>query len=59
MMGEMSKDPKLLPKIPGDEITGEVAEVGSQVQGFEVQGFEASSLIPWSPRTILRTLGHR
>jgi len=36
MMGEMSKDPKLLPKIPGDEITGEVAEIGSQVQGFEV-----------------------
>jgi propanol-preferring alcohol dehydrogenase len=36
MMGEMSKDPKFLPKIPGDEITGEVAEIGSQVQGFDV-----------------------
>jgi len=36
MMGEMSRDPKLLPKIPGDEIAGEVAEIGSQVQDFKV-----------------------
>ncbi len=36
MMGEMSRDPKLLPKIPGDEIAGEVAEIGSQVQGLGV-----------------------
>jgi len=36
MMGEMSKDPKLLPRIPGDEIAGEVAEMGSEVQGFGV-----------------------
>jgi len=36
MMGEMSRDPKLLPKIPGDEIAGTVAEIGSQVQGFAV-----------------------
>jgi propanol-preferring alcohol dehydrogenase len=36
MMGEMSKDPKLLPKIPGDDIAGEVAEIGSQVQGLGV-----------------------
>jgi len=36
MMGEMSRDPKLLPRIPGDEIAGEVAEIGSEVQGFGV-----------------------
>jgi propanol-preferring alcohol dehydrogenase len=36
MMGEMSRDPKLLPKTPGDEIAGEVAEIGSQVQGLAV-----------------------
>ena len=36
MMGGMGKDPKLLPRIPGDETAGEVAEVGSQVEGFRV-----------------------
>mgnify|MGYP001077529534 CR=1 FL=1 len=36
MMGEMSRDPKILPRIPGDEIAGEVAEIGSEVQGFGV-----------------------
>ena len=36
MMGAIGKNPALLPKIPGDEITGTVAEAGSAVQGFTV-----------------------
>lgn len=36
MMGAIGKNPALLPKIPGDEITGTVAEAGTAVQGFNV-----------------------
>jgi len=36
MMGGMGKDPKLLPKIPGDEVAGRVAELGSAVKAFNV-----------------------
>jgi len=35
MMGEAGKDPKLLPKIPGDEIAGEIVQVGSSVSAFK------------------------
>jgi propanol-preferring alcohol dehydrogenase len=34
MMGAIGKNPSLLPKIPGDEITGTVAETGTAVQKF-------------------------
>ena len=34
MMGAIGKNPTLLPKIPGDEITGVVAETGTAVQNF-------------------------
>ena len=36
MMGGMGKDPKLLPKIPGDDIVGKVAEIGSNVENFKI-----------------------
>lgn len=36
MMGGMSTDSKLLPRIPGDEIVGEVAEKGSNVEDFKI-----------------------
>lgn len=36
MRGAIGRDPKLLPKIPGDEIAGDVAEIADGVREFRV-----------------------